>query len=344
MSRDSAFALLFDEFRQISAPALWLVDDNLDFETLPAVNPSVHAFTNRFDIYQGLTERGWQCDFCDGLENVTANHYHTALIRIPKEKARAHHLINQAAAKLVANGKLIITGMKQEGIKGFIDRAAKAAHSSAESWKADKQTWAAAVTINQFTPLDDQDYLTLRQAPRDESFHFWSKPGVFGWDKIDKGSALLVEHLRTLSAGVEIKSLLDLGCGYGYLSLHSHRLLGAHISATDNNAAAVAACRENFAQFNTLGEVIASDCGKSIESRFDAVICNPPFHSGFGISGDLTERFIQSAARHLTSEGVAIFVTNLHIGLERKAQPYFQEIATPVVTEHFKLIRLRQPR
>ena len=41
----------------------------------------------------------------------------------------------------------------------------------------------------------------------------WSQPGIFAWDRIDPGSALLAEHLPPMKGeGV------DLGCGYGALA------------------------------------------------------------------------------------------------------------------------------
>ena len=42
---------------------------------------------------------------------------------------------------------------------------------------------------------------------------FWSQPGVFSWDRIDPGSALLLVHLPALSGRGA-----DLGCGIGVLA------------------------------------------------------------------------------------------------------------------------------
>jgi 16S rRNA (guanine1207-N2)-methyltransferase len=43
---------------------------------------------------------------------------------------------------------------------------------------------------------------------------FISRPGVFGWDKADQGSQLLLQHIpRNLSGRGA-----DFGCGYGFLS------------------------------------------------------------------------------------------------------------------------------
>ena len=86
------------------------------------------------------------------------------------------------------------------------------------------------------------------------------------------------------------------------------------------------------------------DCGKHVEGEFPLVVCNPPFHSGFSVDNDLTDHFLASAADHLTKTGVAIFVTNLHIPLERKASHFFKRTETMISNGHFKLVRLSQPK
>ena len=347
MSADKAFDLLYSEFKQVSAAALWIVDENISSHMIPAAIPLITAISNRLDIAQSLQRQGWNCSFNDYLlEDLPGHHYQSIFLRIPKEKAQAHYIINQAQRLLTDGGSLYISGLKQEGIKGFIERAGSLTSIPAEVWKADKQTWAGKITFDGTThsQLDDKSYRTFRQAPSDLHFTFWSKPGIFGWDKIDKGSELLIQHLKALIAGNnDIDSALDIGCGYGYLSLHTARLLGISLTATDNNAAAVAACQTNFDHYKLDGKAIADNCAGNINSRFPLVICNPPFHSGFGVENDLTDRFLASAAAHVTKQGTAIFVVNLHIPLERKASRYFTLCETPVISKHFKLVQLSQP-
>ena len=346
MSADKAFDLLYSEFKQVRAAALWIVDENISTHSMPAALPLISAISNRLDITQNLQRQGWNCSFNDYLlEDLPGHHYQSIFLRIPKEKAQAHYIINQAQRLLTDGGSLVISGLKQEGIKGFIERAGTLTSIPTETWKADKQTWAGKITFDSpaHSPLDDKAYRTLRQAPSDAHFSFWSKPGIFGWDKIDKGSELLIQHLAALVAeNKNIDSALDIGCGYGYLSLHTARVLGISITATDNNAAAVSACQANFEHSQLKGTVIADNCADNIRARYPLVICNPPFHSGFGVENDLTDRFLQSAATHLTKQGIAIFVVNLHIPLERKASRYFTHCETPVINDHFKLVRLSQ--
>ncbi len=348
MSADKAFDLLYSELKQVSAAALWIVDENISTHAAPHPIPLISAISNRLDIAQTLQRQGWNCSFNDYLLETLPEHYFQSIfLRIPKEKAQAHYIINQAQRLLSDGCSLYISGLKQEGIKGFIERAGTLTDIPTKTWKADKQTWAGKITFNRpvRTTLDDKAYRSLRQAPSDSTFSFWSKPGIFGWDKIDKGSELLIQHLKALVAEhIGIDTALDIGCGYGYLSLHTAKLLGISITATDNNAAAISACQANFDHYQLKGKAIADNCADNISSRYPLVICNPPFHLGFGVENDLTDRFLASAATHLTKQGIAIFVVNLHIPLERKASRYFTLCETPITNGHFKLVQLSQPK
>jgi len=348
MSADKAFDLLYAEFKQVSDISLWIVDENISTQAIPAPTPLICSISNRLDITQSLQRQGWDCSFNDYLlEALPEKHFHNIFLRIPKEKAQAHYVINQAQRLLTDGGSLYLSGLKQEGIKGFIERAGTLTNIPIQTWKADKQTWAGRITFDRTSAalLDDKSYRNLRQTTGDSIFSFWSKPGIFGWDKVDKGSELLIQHLKALTAGVgHIESTLDIGCGYGYLSLHAAIQLSTRITSTDNNAAAILACQTNLEHYQLDGCAIADNCADNIKQRFSLVICNPPFHSGFGVENDLTDRFLESAAKHLATNGLAIFVVNLHIPLERKASRYFTLCETPVVTDHFKLVRLSQSK
>src|SRR5690606_33271185 len=136
------------------------------------------------------------------------------------------------------------------------------------------------------------------------------KPGVFGWDKIDVGSALLAQYLPQFfstylpqSKGDGKPELLDLGCGYGYLSMIAATVGNFTITATDNCAAALVACTKNFHTHAVDGTVIGADSGDSIGDSFDVILCNPPFHQGFQQDRALSEKFLSATKRLLAADG-----------------------------------------
>ena len=190
-------------------------------------------------------------------------------------------------------------------------------------------------------PLDDKDYPTLRKHIEIEGTTLYSKPGVFGWNKVDRGSAFLVEHLSQFLKHLPGEAtLLDLGCGYGYIAASARDYGFQRIVATDNNAAALAACEKNFAQLNIAGEVIADDAGSNISERFNIVLCNPPFHQGFATDGRLTDKFLATTKRVLRRSGKGLFVVNSFVPLPQKAAKLFDRVEVIAENRSFKLVEV----
>ena len=339
---DSAFSLLTRYIQNATEPTLWLADENLLSAQLPP-NPSVKTVTNRIDLQNHLQKQGWNAFFSDyDLSFIEDNSLSLVIYRISKEKPVVHHLINEAFRCLKQGGQCILAGEKNEGIKTYFSKGKKL-FGDGQGSKVDKDTWLIELVKdnNTGTSLDAQDYHHIRTVKCDEQFEYQSKPGIFGWDKIDRGSAYLIEHLDNflMTLPEPPKNALDLGCGYGYLSLNlSH--LQIPVTATDNNAAAVIACERNFNRFPINGKVIPANCAQGITDKFDLIVCNPPFHAGFSVDNDLTDRFLKAAHDRLSSRGIACFVTNLHIPLERKALKYFHQAECILANGNFKLIRL----
>ena len=345
---DIAFTLLKPELDNASGTALWIADENL-LNQISQVNPEVTVITNRFDLCQQLTDANWQARFSDFDFSQYSDHsIDKMLYRISKEKPVVHHVINQAIRILKPGGKLCISGLKNEGIKTYLDKAKKLFAGQIEMVKADKNTWMGILSSPgeaDTALLEDQNYAELREVASDNNFSYISKPGVYGWNKIDKGSAYLIEELQLFLDRLPAppESVLDLGCGYGYLALNCSKL-GAKITATDNNAAALRLCKENLTQQGVEADVIGADCAEGIHEKFPLIVCNPPFHQGFSVEGDMTDRFLNAARRRLQANGVACFVVNLHIPLERKALNLFDSIETIAANGSFKLVLLAQPQ
>ncbi len=341
---DSAFNLLRSELQNPQGKTLWLADENL-LGTQITASPDIRVITNRIDLYNSLKQLDWNAVFSDfDFSEFADNSYDRVIYRVSKEKPVVHHIINQAFRILKTDGQLIIAGDKNEGIKSYIDKAKKLFAGQCNAKKVEGDTWRAELTrpdTEGSKLLDDKRYTELRPEARDDQFEYWSKPGVYGWNKIDKGSAYLIEHLDQflMMMPEPPKQILDLGCGYGYLSLNASHL-DIPITATDNNAAAIAACERNFNRYPVNGQVVAADCAANISRKFDLILCNPPFHAGFDVEGDLTDRFLQAAHDHLSDSGIACFVTNLHIPLERKAQKLFHQVEIFASNSNFKLTRL----
>ncbi len=331
-------------------PVLWFADEQLaGIDPAPLRRPDCRVICNRYDVWRDLEAAGVDARFSDfSCEDLPPTSWQRVHYRVSKEKPVVHHLINSAWRLLAPGGELWLAGAKDEGIRTYCDKAGTRFGSRPEIRKQGSVYLGRLIRteVTAGPRLDDRDYTRLRPIAEPQGIELLSKPGVFGWDKIDRGSALLADRLPTWLERFPKppRTLLDLGCGYGYLALMAHRHGIERIVATDNNAAALLACRANFARHGVAGEVIAGDCGDTLEERFDAVVCNPPFHRGFDHHGELSDRFLAAAARLLAPHGQALFVVNRFIPLQRLATRHFRRVITCAENRSFRLFELSRSR
>lgn len=327
-----------------SAQQLFVADENIDeTSALLQFANSMPVITNRYHIFTAIQDTSNKHHFSDfDFSHIKESSLQRIYYRTSKEKPIVHHVINAAAGLLKTGGELVIAGEKQQGIQTYIKKAEQRLGSTAV---VKKQGAARIGIIQKAIPgesLPDNDYTTLRPAITADDTVFYSKPGVFGWDKIDQGSEFLAHHLESLP--IKNAQLLDLGCGYGYLSVMAQKYSPAITHATDNNAAALLACKKNFALHNITGDVFADHIGASLTPGYDVILCNPPFHQGFDIEHALTEQFIAASARLLARRGQALFVVNSFIALEKVAGRYFGKSDVVANNKRFKLVLLTTNR
>lgn len=340
---DPALQLLSTPLRRSDAQVVWVADEQLDVSQLGQIRPhaGLQVISNRCDVVSALQNRGFTAVLADFSFAQSAPVLDIVAYRISKEKAVVHHVINSALQRLRPGGELWLAGGKNEGIKTYLEKALRRAGGTVQI-ERHGNVWVGVVVrgAELAEPIDDQRYDELREIKFTDDACVWSKPGIYGWQKIDTGSALLAEQFDTIFPQPP-RTVLDLGCGYGYLSLCAAGLWPTtKIVATDNNVAATQACEKNLSLWCDRAEIVLANCGDGIDARFDAVLCNPPFHQGFDVDGDLTARFLQSAHAHLLPTGRAVFVVNQFIPLERKAEALFRRVTEVCRAQGFKVMVL----
>lgn len=347
---DSSFQLLLPYLQQPEGQVLLIADENL----LTSVqhlsnNQDLSILSNRYDVAQACKSNGINSHFSDfDFSPFIDKQLATVLYRVSKERPVIHHVINQAFKHLQPRGRLILSGEKSDGIKNTIKAAAKLFGHSASAIKSGNSYHAEIHKTSEVPAtdwLDDKHYNEIREIGQLQATPVYSKPGTFGWNKFDKGSEYLIElaapYLRTQKQNN--LSLLDLGCGYGYLSLCTRDwdFIGSRC-ATDNNAAALICLKENATKWQQNIEISAGDCGSQIDMAFDLILCNPPFHQGFDTDSSLTDKFLKQTRKLLKPGGEALFVVNQFIPLAKLADQYFDDIEELGNNGGFKVIALRK--
>ncbi len=160
----------------------------------------------------------------------------------------------------------------------------------------------------------------------------WSQPGVFAWDRIDPGTALLADHLPPMKGeGV------DLGCGYGALAtvvLRSPEV--TKLKLVDLDRRAIQAARRNIE--DARAKVWWSDA-RTLEARGDKdfVVSNPPFHDGGAEDRRLGQAFVRKAAELLKKGGTAWIVANRHLPYEAELDAAFTRVRLVADAGGYKL-------
>ena len=183
------------------------------------------------------------------------------------------------------------------------------------------------------------DQAIAEGAPRlIQSLGLWSQPGVFSWDRIDPGSALLLQHMPAMAG-----EGADLGCGLGLLA---RAVLAApqvkRLTLIDNDRRAADAARRNI-QDPRADIVWADATGRDVVLEgLDFVVMNPPFHDGGEEDRSLGQRFIQRACQVLRRGGVLWFVANRHLPYEAILTPVFSTVERRADSGGYKVFEARK--
>lgn len=262
--------------------------------------------------------------YADGLgeysctDTVEAGIYDAAFVNIPKDMDEARMMAARAINGLKADGVLVCAapnkaggGRLQKMLQAFGAQQTEhlSAHKCRAVWGrgfAADDALAAALAAGQQQRICDGAYL--------------SQPGLYGWDKVDKGSALLAAHLPERLSG---RRVADFGCGYGYLTQLVAQRLDApfKLYALDADKRAVDVCALNAPSAEPLWVDITRD---ALPKNLDMIVMNPPFHEGKKTDTGIGKAFISRAAQALRDGGTLWMVANSHLPYE------------PDLTAHFK--------
>ncbi len=137
----------------------------------------------------------------------------------------------------------------------------------------------------------------IKYSINDKIFEFITDNGVFSKSKVDFGTDLMLkEFIKENRNGCfmnrEEFSVLDIGCGYGVVSVIIKSFYKkAELTLSDINERALELSRENLQRhgiedFNT----IKSSAFDNIDKMFDVILSNPPIRAGKKIIFEIYEK------------------------------------------------------
>lgn len=332
-------------------------------DTLPVPASPVLFFGARAGAWIGAqATAGWQCEqpfapWAQALRQqriavqprLETGPCATALLLPPRQRDEARSLLARALRGTAADGLLVAAAGNNDGARSLesdLRSLAGAVHSQSKHKSRVLWTRVDPGTIDR--ALMDE-WLSLDEPRRlgEGDAAFWTRPGLFAWDRVDAASALLAAQLPDTLAG----RVADLGAGWGYLSMHLLRRCPG-ITALDlyeANARALDPARRNLADVlaartSPACEVHWHDVTAGLPRRYDAIVSNPPFHIGRADAPQLGRAFIDSAAAALEPHGQAWIVANRHLPYEALLGDRFHSVSTPVQRDGYKVLHARHPK
>ena len=158
---------------------------------------------------------------------------------------------------------------------------------------------------------------------------FISDDGVFSKDTLDFGSRALLE---TIIEEPLTGSLLDLGCGIGYIGILLKKYHpDLSVTMADINETAVRLAEENSRLYGQKNRVLVSDGFTNFDDYFDIIVTNPPIRTG---KANIYRLFAESMD-HLNEQGIMYIVIRKRQGAE-SAVKYLETLGETEIVDKVK--------
>ncbi|MEM7521791.1 MAG: class I SAM-dependent methyltransferase [Pseudomonadota bacterium] len=284
-----------------------------------------HVIHDFEPFYSAWAARGYAT--ATALESPSA----ACIVCLPRAKAEARVLIAQACAR--TEGVVVVDGQKTDGVDSILKEVRARCSVSGPIAKAHgKLFWFDAPGADTFADWAAGPALTPGG--------FWTAPGVFSANAIDPGSALLADALPDRLG----RHVVDLGAGWGFLSAHvltRDDIETVHLVEAGHMALECAKrnVTDPRAAFHWADATTWQSAG-----HVDAVVMNPPFHTGRAADPQIGRAFIAAAARMLSSQGQLWMVANRHLPYEEHLDAGFAHLEEVGSDARFKLFHAARPK
>lgn len=264
--------------------------------------------------------------------------YDLALVLAGKHRGLNELRIAEAIERAGESGVIVVAGGKEDGIASLRKRIGELVTVEGNLSKHHGQVFwfvrpgsAAAAKLRSANPsvLVEDRYKTT--------------PGMFSFDRVDAGSRFLAGHLPA-----DIKGLAaDFCAGWGYLSValaeRTADLSGLDLYEADH--AALQAAGRTLAQLMPdlpVRQFWHDLAGEPVETRYDAIVMNPPFHRGRAAEPELGLAIIRAAAKALKPGGRLFMVANRQLPYESVLAVVFSSHAEIARNDAFKVLFARR--
>ncbi|MDX8493437.1 class I SAM-dependent methyltransferase [Mesorhizobium sp. VK22B] len=261
--------------------------------------------------------------------------FDAALVLAGRHRGQNELRIAEAIERVVPGGLIVVAGGKDDGIDSLRKRidalvsleAHLPKHHGVAFW---------------FRRAGMDAARTLRAANPDlvVQGRFRTAPGMFSFDRIDAGSKLLAAHLPDNLGG----NVADFCAGWGYLA--------AEVAERSKGLSALDLYEADFEALEAARINVHADPGprffwtdllaEAVERRYDAIIMNPPFHSGRAAEPGIGADMIRAASKSLKPAGRLVMVANRQLPYEQVLAATFSSHVEVARDGMFKVFSARR--
>lgn len=262
-----------------------------------------------------------------------------ALVLCGRHRGENELRIAEAIARTRPGGLIVVAGGKDDGIaslrKRMVDLVAVDGHLPKYHG-----------IVFWFLRSQDADAIveTLRDGAKADLVEgrFRTAPGMFSHDRIDAASKLLAENLPDSLSG----RVADFCAGWGYLASEVARRF-PKVKALDlyeADFASLEAAKANLAgiQSPPLRFFWHDLAGEPVAERYDAIVMNPPFHTGRRAEPELGQAIIKTAIKALKPGGRLYLVANRQLPYEKTLAGSVSELKEIAGDRTFKVLAARR--
>jgi 16S rRNA (guanine1207-N2)-methyltransferase len=276
--------------------------------------------------YLRLKKAGWSVS-----PRIEHGSYRLGQLLLTKHKEENFANIARGWSLLAEGGTLVCAGSNDDGAASLEKQVNKALGLDGQLSKFHCRVFW--LTRGEKAPPDYwRDLAKLRRVDGG----WLSQPGIFSWDSIDDGSALLAQQLPNDLSG----HVADFGCGWGYLAREvlARSPHVTKIDLIDAEHRAIEAARANITDARALFHWLDLT-QEAAPATYDAIVCNPPFHAGRASEPGLGQNVIAAASRALRPGGRFYMVANRGLPYEPQLKTNFASFETLADNNKFRMSR-----
>lgn len=267
-------------------------------------------------------------------DNLPAEHYACVVIKARRGLTSLHQDLTLGLQLAAPNAEIYFAGMAKHIPPGTLDILR-------EFGELDVLPTVKKARLYHLHNLKAATPVTPKITPiRDTEFAGFE--GVFATQRLDEGTALLLNRLPTLTPDAHYA---DLCCGTGVIGLTLLQRGAVNVDFYDEYKPAL-----NNTLFNLqkITHTVNTTCHwqdgmqHAEDDFYDAIFCNPPFHEQNVVGEHVAWRLFQDARKSLKKGGSLYVVCNRHLNYLPKLKQIYK--SAQIISQHPKFMVIKADR